>query len=87
MIGDVGIFPTGRRFVYVVRNTCQLTPDVSNICLEMYVSCDDCDETILSKQRRVAENLKTLVKVDVYQEHTDNVTMLWYTTYTFGDKK
>jgi hypothetical protein len=72
------------RYVYVVRNTCSLTPDVSNICLEMYISYDDYDESILSQQRRVAENLKVPIYVDVYHEHTDEKTMLLYTTYTFN---
>lgn len=84
MVLEDGPFPSGRRYVYVVRNTCSLTPDVSNICLEMYVSYNDYDNNILSKQRRVAENLKIPIYVDVYQEHTDQQTMLLYTTYTFN---
>lgn len=87
MVLDASIFPTGRRYIYVVRNTCQLTPDVSNICLEMYVSCDDNDQHILEKQRRVSACLNTPIYVDVYQEHTDNTTMLLYTTYTFNHTK
>ena len=84
MVLEDGSFPLGRKYVYVVRNTCSLSPDVSNICLEMYTSYDDYDENILSKQRRVAEHLKTPIYVDVYQEHTDKKTMLLYTTYTFN---
>jgi hypothetical protein len=77
-------FPSGRRYIYIVRDTCQLTPDVSKICLEMYVSCEEYDEIILSKQKRISENLNIPISVDVYQEHTDNTTMLLLTTYSFN---
>ncbi len=86
MVLEDGPFPLGRKYIYVVRNTCSLTPDVSNICLEMYTSHDEYDEYILSKQKRVAENLNTTIYVDVYQEHIDHRTMLLYTTYTFNCK-
>lgn len=84
MVLDDGQLPFNPKYVYVVRNTCSLSPDVSNICLEMYISYDDYDENILSKHRRVAEHLKVPIYVDVYQEHTDKQTMLLYTTYTFN---
>lgn len=84
MVLEDGTFHVERKYIYVVRNTCSLTPNVSNICLEMYISYDDDDEKILSKQRRIAEHLKIPIYVDVYQEHTDKKTMLLYTTYTFN---
>jgi hypothetical protein len=84
MVLEDSPFPCGRAYIYVVRNTCSLTPDVSNICLEMYTSCRDYDEYILSKQKRIAKNLNITIYVDVYQEHTDNRTMLLHTTYTFN---
>lgn len=87
MVLEDGPFPSGRKYIYVVRNTCSLTPDVSNICLEMYTSYDEYDEYILSKQKRVAENLNITVNIDVYQEHIDHRTMLLYTTYTFNSKE
>ena len=84
MVLEDSPFPCGRHYIYVVRNTCSLTPDVSSICLERYTSTCDYDEHILSRQRRVAKNLNVTIYVDVYQEHTDHRTMLLHTTYTFG---
>jgi hypothetical protein len=79
-------FPCGRRYIYVVRNNCYLTPDIHNLCLEMYISHSDHDENILSKHKRIALHLNIPVYIDVYQEHTDNQVMLLHTTYSFNEK-
>lgn len=70
------------RYVYVVRSTCQLIPEVSNICLEMYISEHDDDKSILTKQRRIATNLGCTIIIDVYYQYDGTEVMLWYKTYT-----
>jgi hypothetical protein len=70
------------RYVYVTRNTCQLTPEVSNICLEMYISEHEEDSSIISKQRRIATNLGCPIIIDVYYQYDGGEVMLWYKTYT-----
>lgn len=72
------------KYVYVVRNTCQLIPEVSSICLEMYISDTDEDNNILSKQQRIANNLQTTVLLDVYYQYAHDSVMLWYKTYTIN---
>ncbi len=75
---------TPQKYVYVVRNTCHLTPDVSNICLEMYVSYDEEDTEIMNKQRRIANNLQCPIIIDIYQEYDNTKIMLWYKSYTIS---
>lgn len=74
----------GDRYVYVVRNTCQMTPEVANVCLEMYISEYEEDHRILSKHRNIANSLRCPIIIDLYHQHEGTEVMLWYKTYTIS---
>lgn len=74
--------PTADKYVYIVRNTCQFTPEVSNICLEMYISDYEEDHCIMSNHKKIANNLGCPIIIDVYHQHNGTAVMLWYKTYT-----
>ena len=65
-----------RKYIYVVRSGS--IENLKTPCLEMYTSNSSYDKEIIGKQRRIADTLFQEIIIDIYHEHTDNITMLFF---------
>ena len=65
-----------KKYIYVVRSGS--LENLKTPCLEMYTSHLSYDKEIIGKQRRIADTLFQEITIDIYYEHTDNRTMLFF---------
>ena len=65
-----------KKYIYVVRSGS--IENLKTPCLEMYTSSSSYDKEIIGKQRRIADTLFQEITIDIYCEHTDNKTMLFF---------